>query len=419
MKKILLIARCLFLFLLFSCSDETEVLMKVDDNEDFFINANKAKEIGEKMFTRNQAKGFDGKTLKESFPVKDEEGNIVYYINNYNEGGFVILAADTRSLPVLAYSFDNNFSTNLDDYPAGLIDWLVFAKDQIKEIRTKKLPQPDEFSEIWQQAEIGNVRIDYETINPCSSIPVTQTIKEPLLQTSWHQRNGFNDLAPLAVPQYCSSINSGNNRFYAGCVPIAIAQVMRYHQFPTNFSYANMHNTSGTQAARLLVNHLHNKIYYFYDQFNFPIPPSRPLTYSCDGTGVNSAFPVHTMLTLNYGYASANDHNSIFIPQEFNLYSDIINNLPVLVSGGKAEGWWIFKKRVNGHMWVADGVDKASFCIRILGTPHNFEVLRYHMNWGWGGGSSSLNGFYSYGNFNPGTNDFNYQVDLVYNIQKP
>lgn len=41
------------------------------------------------------------------------------------------------------------------------------------------------------------------------------------------------------------------------------------------------------------------------------------------------------------------------------------------------------------------------------------------MNWGWGGGIMSLNGFYSYGNFNPDTHDFNYKVDIVYNIQKP
>lgn len=87
--------------------------------------------------------------LTESFPVKDEDDEIVYYINNYSEGGFVILAADTRSIPVLAYSFDNNFDTSAGDYPGGLVEWLVFAKNQIKEIRTKELSQPEEFVEMW------------------------------------------------------------------------------------------------------------------------------------------------------------------------------------------------------------------------------------------------------------------------------
>ena len=68
---------------------------------------------------------------------------------------------------------------------------------------------------------------------------------------------------------------------------------------------------------------------------------------------------------------------------------------------------------------VADGIDNTSRCIRFLGMSRRFSTFRYHMNWGWGGGPFSLNGFYSYGNFNPGTHDFNYEVDIVYNIQKP
>jgi len=328
------------------------------------------------------------------------------------------LAADTRSIPVLAYSFDNSFDTSAEDYPGGLVEWLVYAKNQIKEIRAKELPQPEEFVEMWDDVALGNVRFNPSNLSDCSLIPVIATIKEPLMQTTWNQRLGYNDNMPLAVPQYCSSIDSGNNRFYAGCVPVAIAQVIRYHEHPTNFNYGSMNDASGSAETRRLINDLHHKIYYFYDQFNFPFQPARPLKYRCDGTAVDGDFPVHNMLKLNYGYASASNQTSIFIPKQITIMSDILNNQPVIISGGKEAGWWIFKYQESGsgHMWVADGLETYSFCVRLIWGNRKFSVIRYHMNWGWGG---LHNAFYSYGNFNPGAHDFNYKVDIVHNIQKP
>lgn len=114
-------------------------------------------------------------------------------------------------------------------------------------------------------------------------------------------------------------------------------------------------------------------------------------------------------LLLNYGYASASNQTSIIIPKQITIMSDVLNNQPVIISGGKEAGWWIFKYQESGsgHMWVADGLETYSLCIKTPISRIKHTIMRYHMNWGWGGGSSSLNGFYSYGNFNPGTHDFN------------
>src|SRR5690554_6500810 len=279
-KKVFWVLLFIVSLFAYSCSnDDIENLSGEKKQNEYFVTQEKAKEIAGSVFKNKQAKGFESKILTESFPVKDENDEIVYYINNYSEGGFVILAADTRSIPVLAYSFDNNFDTTADDYPAGLVDWLVFAKNQIKEIRTKELSQPEEFVEMWDDVSLGNVRFDTSNLSDCSLMPVTVTIKEPLLQTTWNQRAGYNNSMPLAVPQYCGSIGSGNDRFYAGCVPIAIAQVMRYHEYPTNFNYGSINNASGSVETRRLINDLHHKIYYYYDQFSFPFQPPRPLTY--------------------------------------------------------------------------------------------------------------------------------------------
>lgn len=51
------------------------------------------------------------------------DGEPYYFIINYEGGGFIILAADKRSEPLLAYSFDSNFALDEANMPDGLIDW--------------------------------------------------------------------------------------------------------------------------------------------------------------------------------------------------------------------------------------------------------------------------------------------------------
>ena len=64
-------------------------------------------------------------------------------------------------------------------------------------------------------------------------------------------------------------------------------------------------------------------------------------------------------------------------------------------------------------MWVCDGFNIEKKCVTFQGIPITFTNQKFHMNWGWGG---NLDGYFTYGNFNPGTNDYNYQVELLYNI---
>ncbi|TDS53983.1 C10 family peptidase [Myroides indicus] len=421
MKKIKWLFVVVISLFITSCSLEKEkelddsfqnVLSSVDT--DYFVNYEEVGLIANSFSSKETVEmGFKDKVLKEIIPIKDEEDKVIFYISNYHEGGFFILAADKRSIPVLAYSFDNNFSLDEEiGFPHGLIDWLQFAKEQIQEIRTKNLEQPIEFIEYWDVTKAGVLNPTAFVSSPCNQIPTNTVFKAPLLTTAWHQRASFNDFMPLAVPQYCSNIGTSNNRFYAGCVPIAIAQVMRYHQYPANFDYNAMDDLVGTYASKSLINDIHHKIYYFYDKFN-PFFTIRPLKYRCESTGVSSDFPVHSLLKLNYRYSTANTMSSAFIIEPLML-NDILQNRPVILSGGRAKGWWIFKQKTDGHMWVADGVDKTTFCIKIFGKPTAFTVLRYNMNWGWGGLD---NAFYSYGNFNPGSASYNYQVELVYNIK--
>ena len=220
-----------------------------------------------------------------------------------------------------------------------------------------------------------------------------QIEKGPLLVTTWDQRCGFNEEMPLlnCVDQPCWS----NDRAFAGCVPIAIAQIMRYYNYPTSYDWANMGATVGSTTTSLFIRGIWNAI------------PENKKDYDCDGTGVYRSFSVAGLLKNSYDYSSANEaeYNSNTVKNQLNL------NRPVILSGGRDDGWWIFHSYADGYMWVCDGYRDIQIWSEDCSTGWGY--LYFHMNWGWGGFED---GWYSYNNFNPSTFTFNYDVNMVYNI---
>lgn len=184
-------------------------------------------------------------------------------------------------------------------------------------------------------------------------------------------------------------------RAYAGCVPIAIAQVMKYHNYPTNYNWSSMPNSYGTTTTASLINDIHNSI--------------SGISYDCDGTGVDHDYNVASVFTNHFNYSSASQagYNRETIKQQLRL------NRPVILAGGSDAGWWIFHNYTDGHMWVCDGFRRIQNYSEDCSMGWGY--LYFHMNWGWYNGSE--NGWYAYNNFNPGEYTFNYDVKMVYNIK--
>ena len=125
---------------------------------------------------------------------------------------------------------------------------------------------------------------------------------------------------------------------------------------------------------------------------------------------IDSAWPekIAPALKNTFGYISANYANYNYQT----VFSELQNNRPVILSGGKKNGWWIFASSVNGHTWVCDGYYKI---VNSVGS-----MLWFNMNWGHNGTSD---GYFSTNNFNPFLNgevkDYNFEVKMTYNIRKP
>ncbi len=393
MKKIKhsIIFVILGIFLL-SCNqdDINQGSLKVDNTN--FIVEDVALDISKKLDHRvstSQQVAVGGKVekikkeVKEFKSIKDENGENLLYITNYKGGGFVILSADNRLSPVLAYSENNEFRTNTNEYSSGLVEWLSATKEDVKFIRRSKTLQSEKVRKQWEnitvyklidEPEQGDCQNEYERVGP-------------LLSTKWYQKCGFND--------FMDSLNCSTSlpcgKAYAGCVPVAMAQVMKYHNHPTNYNWANMPNTYGTPTTAYLIKDIHDAITAIFCH--------------CGGTGVPPDYDLASVFTDKFDYSSATQgsYNKGILQQQLKF------NKPVILSGNPESG-------SAGHTWVCDGFIRGMNCIfddfgNLIGTS---SYLYFHMNWGWEDGYE--NGWYAFNNFNPGNNTFNFYVKMIYNI---
>lgn len=343
------------------------------------------------------------KTVKEVFSAPGKDNKSVFHIINYEEGGFVIIAGDKRTTPILAFSYDNYFPVSVNtEYPGGLADWAIMQKDFVELIRETDTALGAGLNEflIDPQSGLWNSCPIQRSITPLTSISAScepgggcqdqYTQVGPLMTTTWNQGCGYNQL----MPEISCSPGLPCGRAFAGCVPVAMAQVMRYHSHPANYDFINMPNDWGNLNNADLIRDV-------YDAF-----PTNKKEIDCDGTGVNSNANHDDVFRYSFGYSSAlkSDFNHTIVKNELDY------SRPVILSGGSYSGWWIFKQN-SGHMWVTDGYMRTVYC-------SGQTLLKLNMNWGWGGLG---NGFFNYGNFSVTigneTRSYNENKKMIYNIR--
>ncbi len=145
--------------------------------------------------------------LKES----SEQTESQYYVyENENGEGWVIIAANDAVSPILAYSETGHFRT--DNMPSNIRHWMGNYDKFIKRIETEGVEAAEETKAEWRALRKG-VRKAKAAV-----------VVGPLIQTKWDQDKPYNKLCP----------GTGTNKAYTGCVATAMAQVMKYWEWPAN-----------------------------------------------------------------------------------------------------------------------------------------------------------------------------------------
>jgi hypothetical protein len=218
-KKILNVSKILFLLLFIlnfiTCGKHEGVELQKDKDLNS-LNEIQITEIAQKIHFSNLKSTNSQKQVKSVKAVLTQKNENAFYIINYKDGGFVILSADIKVSPVLAFSENNTFPLEAVVYPEGISDWINFQIKNVEEVKVKNLTQTKKINKEWENIDKLfnlNRQKSEPADDPCAC--TDQLIqRDPLLVTNWDQYNGFND-----------SCNFGNSP--AGCVAIAMAQVMR------------------------------------------------------------------------------------------------------------------------------------------------------------------------------------------------
>ncbi|WP_196889317.1 C10 family peptidase [Aureivirga sp. CE67] len=322
------------------------------------------------------------KKVKTIFTVPDQENNPAFYIVNYEGGGFVIISGDRRMEPVLAFSETNTFDTEEKYYPGGLVGWIYETKTDIEILRRNDERPSALVEKLWKKFESEDVdMLSTKQMKSSSDCTPYNVQRGPYISTTWGQSCGYNSMTPANDCGPC-------DHYYTGCVATAMAQIMKYHQYPSNYNWAGMPDNYGTTSTAILMADIGEAV---------------NMDYGCDGSSANTNSEAAPSFTGDFNYSSASfaDFNITTVTNELNV------SKPMILKGGKNTGWWIFGVYSGGHAWVCDGY---------LNTidPCEGNTLKLRMNWGWNG---SYDGWYSSNNFNPGSKTFNYKRGMVYNIR--
>ena len=125
-----------------------------------------------------------------------------YYVFNVADaGGYVIVSGDDRAVPVLGYALSGTFDA--DDMPPAMAEWL---EEYAREIT---YAQENDLQPVGEQAPAA-----------------ARTAIPKLIQSKWNQRYPYNCNCPQMDGENCLT----------GCVATALAQVMRYYEWPQGYT---------------------------------------------------------------------------------------------------------------------------------------------------------------------------------------
>lgn len=327
-------------------------------------------------------------SIADVFEMRDNDGAILAYVFHLNPQGFIAISTDTDILPIIGYSFRNNFVA--EDIWQN-VGYQYVKKDM--QLRLEAIPlTSDEVKSanrtLWRNYLEGNIDPpqNRDDIWP----PEGYSPTGGWVETQWNQN-------PQPYWDFCPLDPTNMQRCVVGCVATALSQIMNYHRWIGDVSFDNSDDyySQGTYP------YIHiDDDYLLYDFPSFPqLNPylddlkvayenydnitndmisaisfgagvSVEMDYSSDGSGASTQ-SVYYALLYKFDYDTASfvtDINTIFYN---NLQTDMMEarpaNLGIQESGAP-----------YGHSIICDGYN---------GTDNT-----YHLNLGWGG---SWDGWYT------------------------
>lgn len=387
-------------------SDGHSEKKEIVTSENAKITLDVAKKIAMQFMHKNSnselRSGEDNKMLYTECFIEDND--TLMYLLNF-ENGFVLVSGSSVTNPVLGFADQNNLYENDIKNNPDLSFWFEYVKGQIKETLN------DTIIEYYDPLGWEDITDNSETRSGVGeSGHVSGRVGEELclIKTNWGQGPPFNNSTPNVGSDY------SNGNAPAGCVAIAIGQILFYHKHMYRYNYD------------------WNKL---GDPYNNPLEIGNFIRTIGDGVSMvykkDGSYPkVLTKLNLYPGpkdyfeKIGYNVKSSNFSLQE--IASQIDKKNPVYISGYEDTDFLNAPNIFKGHAWVCDayvkrklennsngrssggggnrrsrdsmssdsGRSEGSTSGRGTRTSSTVYIYYLHFNWGWNG---SHNGWFSDG----------------------
>ncbi|PKP43591.1 MAG: hypothetical protein CVT95_12070, partial [Bacteroidetes bacterium HGW-Bacteroidetes-12] len=287
------------------------------------------------------------------------EGVLTYSVIVFKNNDWVIISADKRADPILAFSEGKNYS---DFIPPVVEDWLMQYDYYVYNIKNNIGVEDEgiDYLELWYDLLKNNLEKYKQT---------KDVVVSPLLSTKWgqHQSNTGND--PYAYNYYAPAGTTCEHTV-AGCPAVAAGQILKYWQYPDCdiFDWGKMPNTLDVSNPNYQIykKEIANLLRNLGDKMQ-DYMGSTHTYYGCSKSGTNTVEAIHIPLKNNFFCTSATiiDRNNYGINDWKDILCDELElNRPILYIGFSNSG---------GHAFVCDGYKKP-----LIGK-------KFHFNFGWYG----------------------------------
>ena len=282
-----------------------------------------------------------------------------YVFNADNEGGYVIVSADSRTEEILGYADQGSF--DFDHISEAMERWLEGYASEITAMGNKKV------SSAKRKAQ-------------------THPAVSPFIKTTWAQGAPYNLRCPM----------DDGYQSVTGCVATAMAQVMYYHQWPktaisalpaytttsrgfdmaelpsTTFRWTDMKETYSMGERGPAADAVAELLIYCGQAVKMDYTADESSSWITPETFTNLFGYSKTAKRVDRRNYSTSEWESI-------LLDELDNGRPMMYKGTSSYN--------GGHQFILDGYD---------GDGH------FHINWGWGGNN---NGYFVLSVLNPYDHD--------------
>ena len=301
--------------------------------------------------------------------VTSDDNIPLLYVFNLDPIGFVVVSAEDKTFPYLAYGFKSEFK--LDNMPISLNGLIDFYKNEIITYKNSSSQRSADVENLWEI---------YLSDNPSFNESRNVT---PLIDAEFDQGGNWNNIVQSEI-----GFNAP-----VGCVAVAMSQVMHYWKHPYTGEGSNSYSDNG-----VFLDADFSQAYYDFNN----MPPLYPgaaaqlllfhtgvsvnMDYDNSGSGawVVGGYP-SSEYSMEYYFKYSSDiyhmyktssNEDIFMDA---IKTDLDNNMPIIMVGyGNDYG--------GGHAWNIDG----------------YQGNNLHCNWGWGGYSNGYFNLTTMGGFPDG-----------------